>query len=295
MVNAQVFGPERAVREYFAALEDGSADQALEQIRVEVGESDRVALTDAIYAEASARPTDLVITGSRVDSSGATVDVEYDQDGHAIRETLALERRGTTAGVFDQWRLVSYRLGSLDLMHNYDATEIILNGVPVPLTGAGSVQVFPGEYQVALPGPDLLESSTQTVRVYGLSDQVTVPELTLTPTEEFTERAEAELTDFLAGCLDGTAASGVRCPSMFWVPTDVEDLTWTITTAPEYSYEQGSDASTFYVRATGGTVALRGTYAGSSYLAGGEYADDAPISFSGQLTIEGDDLTFSTY
>lgn len=293
-INSRSHSPQARALDFLSALERGSATEALEIASFELSASERAALTDEIYAEAQSRPTEGRVLGSTVSGSYATIEVEYVQGDRTVTETLTAERRGKTGVFFDVWRITAWSTGQLSMVENYNATAVELNGVEVDLPGTGTLAVFPGEYTVALPDSALLETSTETVMVYG-TDRASVPALTLTPTEAFTTAANGAIQDHLDQCLASTELEPDNCPNRSWALRAVDNVSWTLDTPPTVTIDQSSyDPTSFSVTARSGSATASGTYAEDWYAGsvGDPFSEQSSISFSGSLSIDGDSVVF---
>ena len=290
-INQRVHGPEARVREYLAALEEGSASEAIEMISTSSGTSASDALSDAVYAETPNRPTGAQITGTTIGGTYATVDVKYTQGGREVTEQFSLERRGKN-GLFDIWRITIYSTGELFTSSSNSGT-VLLNGVEIEVGSTNSMSVFPGEYTVTLPESKYVDASTETVTVYG-SELVTVPRLTTQINSTFESEAKKLMDTTITECMSSTELEPEGCPNSTYTSQTINDVKWTLDTAPTFTYSEGLDANSFRVRSDNGRATVSGTYGAGSYAEGEAYSSTYSLYISGTITIDGDKLTYTS-
>ncbi|MEV7974083.1 hypothetical protein [Cellulomonas sp. NPDC089187] len=292
-INSRVYGPGAQAQEFFDALEQGSASDALAMADLDLSPADQALLTDEIYGAAESRPQDMRVRSTTTYGSTASVSVEFTQGDRSVTGSVLLEKTGRTGVFFDQWRIIDAPLGSLSTSL-YDTEEVVVNGQTVTLE-ASTVTVLPGEYTVSLPESTWMESSTATAVVYG-DAWTTLDEVALSPNAEFETEAKRVVDEYLNGCLAQADLAPRNCPNQAWEWRTVNDLTWTMDEAPTYSFEPSwrSDTS-FTVSARGGKATASGTYAEETYstAVGDPFSETSNLSFSGTIEITGDELVFS--
>lgn len=175
ILRSTVFGPVAAVRTYMGALERGQASKALEftgQGPLLQGVSG-VLLSDAAYAAATDRPTNIAVGKVKVDGDIARVEVTYTQEDTPRDVNLTLTRTGTSWLIADEWRLkdpMALTTVSVENASMLEERTLTISGVDVPMDSPEmSFSALPGTYKVTVKETQLMQRGEGVVRANGSS------------------------------------------------------------------------------------------------------------------------------
>ncbi|WP_162893171.1 hypothetical protein [Microbacterium halotolerans] len=162
------YSPQAKVENYLQAIVDGNASDALELWEPNVTSAERVLLTDEVYAAAENRPTAFEIgTVTEIDG-GASIAATLTVDSKRYDVSFELEKAGSAAVVFDDWKIVS---GPEQTVRIGDVSQVVqVNGVGVDLSEIAvtefadendhqwseltDIPVLPGDYTFTAPEAD---------------------------------------------------------------------------------------------------------------------------------------------
>ena len=299
IANGVVNAPQAKVTEYLDALKDGNASRALELSDVDARNSERVLLTDKIFAAAAERITSYDITSVTTSGDSAMVTAEVDQDGSKATMQFSVLSRGKQWLFFDDWKLSRPDQTSLPVYIPDTLDQVEVNGVPIELSAEqrGSVvnlPAFPGRYDFSISKSSkwiTAEPRSGTVMaggpVGGTSDGVELePKATPSLSEEISKQVDA----YLAECIASTSLEPDNCPNdLYYSYGNPTNVVWTLTEAPVY--EVGIDYE--------GTLQVTTTKTGSAsvtytYTSGGvrDGSNKSGIRVNGEVKIDGDKATF---
>lgn len=245
VVNSTVYNPEHQVESYLDSLIDGNASATLDAGELEIGDDERVLLTDDVLKATDGGISGYTITDTFVSGNTATVSALVEQAGESVEINYDVIRSGKTAVVFDNWELGTVYAGSISISVPEGTTEIVVNDVTVPIAdlqpeyGYLSLAAFPGEYTVALGGSNEYLNSEPVTVVVPTDRQVMGETLafTLEPTEAFHAAVSTQIDAYIASC----AAQGVLepedCPIYTYAYGDITDVVWTITEPATFTIE----------------------------------------------------------
>lgn len=209
------YSAETRAEEYLSAIVNGDADRALRLWAPNVTSAERVLLTSDIYAAAENRPTAYEVTG--LDEFEGVVDVsaQLTVDSKHYEVHLRLQKDGTQAVFFDDWRVVE---GPSQALVVGDVSRVSkVNGVDVDLSefadaagGGMMLPVLPGTYTFEAPagvdGPFTYGDDVQVTVLpnAGGTDQVgTAEAVTFRPTwtSDAQEQAIATVQERIDLCM----------------------------------------------------------------------------------------------
>jgi hypothetical protein len=296
-VSMRVHGPQQLAEDYLAALEDGRATDALALVPAAVIEdeygvisTDLTLMTDAVYAEATDRPTDGRVSEVVVDGTRATITVRYRQGATSVTQTLTARKTGTTAGFVDEWELEPMAHGFIDMGGASVVGTLTVGTQELDASMLWTMTALPGTYTVTGPTSSWFDPEEATVTVRG-DGQVTLGTVA-SPTAAFRAEAAHVVDDVLRRCLSSTLAQPYDCPNSSAAMAGLSDITWTLTTAPEYEIvtDSYSGASLEVSTTTPGTVTVSGT------TTGGERSTTT-VAFepSGLVYLEGGIVSYRDY
>lgn len=121
------FGPQQKVEEYLTAIVDGRASDALALLDVNVTSTERVLLSDDVYAAADNRPTEFRIDDVEYGEDAVQVTAQVKQEGKNYPIVFTLVADGRQSMFFDDWRITS---GMEQNLFVFQATDTLnVNGI----------------------------------------------------------------------------------------------------------------------------------------------------------------------
>ncbi|MBW4702276.1 M48 family metalloprotease [Micromonospora sp. RL09-050-HVF-A] len=288
------FRPQAAVSDYFAALDDHDAPEALERltpgVRAALGDSGQLARM--VAAKDYRPPTDVSVTGVERDGDEAVATVAYTLAGRKLTAELPLRRDDSAVlGLFHRWHLDA---APATLTLPGGPAPLTVNGVPAPTGEEGvAVPLLPGAYTVAGESNALSETAPRVVYVVPGQQSVSGAELTPTLRPEALAAAEQSVRSYLDGCAAQAVAAPPGCPLRYYSGgSTVKKIAWKITEYPRIELTltgpTTARVSTAYesqgsARATGSTVGYFGTT---------PFSDTQTVGVSGVLSVVDGKLTF---
>ncbi|MFI5841203.1 hypothetical protein ACIA8K_16035 [Catenuloplanes sp. NPDC051500] len=202
LTNRSVFGPDRAARDYLAAVSAGDAAAALALRGDSPGGP---LLTGAVLrAPGVDRPENVRVVTGTVDGGTATVTASFTLGGETQVMTMALAAGARRYDVFDEWRVVS----GLGTVTPDSALPVTVGGVT--LDGGVTVAAFPARYPMALADPAGTFSAERTsLLVLGGATTAAPGARMSEQTRELVKRA---LDDRLSACAARTDMFMFDCP-----------------------------------------------------------------------------------
>jgi len=279
-----VYGPDRAVSNYFSALQAGNADRALAMVdSQDLKGLDRSLLTSA--ALRGAHVPDIKV--GDVQRHGSSASVQVTEGGDSF--SMDLVQQGKANGVFPVWRLRD-PFTTLQIATGTSAVPATVNGVSV---SSPSVPAFPGTYTVALPPSGALGAASSQVTASGSGSQQVALTPTLSP--QATEAANDAVRSYLDSCASSTEASPPSCPFSYSGGSTLTSVHWSITNYPTVSASLDSTGSiTVSGDGSTGTAhldAVDTSYDGTS----SPVASDESVTVSGTLQWTGGDPHTATF
>jgi hypothetical protein len=291
VAGSMFFGPDKPVEKYFAALADGRASDALDLVRLDSPDEERVLLTDDVLAGSDARIEDVRIGDVERSGNVANVTVEYTIGGAQKSQDVTLTKSGSRFVVFDDWKIVDPELGSIDVRAP-GATGVEVNGRSIDVDGLDDgvrLSAFPGTYEVTpTAGSKFLsfESETFTVGEDGESSSFEIE-----PTDELVAEVASQADQFVAACIARTEAQPAGCPNRTY-GYRLEDIRWTLDVKPTYDLTSDYDGGWRFTTKTPGQASVRAKE--RSFLDDEKpttFTDQDTINVSGDVTVEGDTVT----
>ncbi|GAA3703972.1 hypothetical protein GCM10022377_17110 [Zhihengliuella alba] len=235
VVNARVFGPERAVEDYFGALESGDPATALGLLGAEVPAGNGLMLTpDAVRASAE-HIADVEVSETSIDDGRATVEASFVASGKTHTAKFDLVKTGTDWLFFDRW---SFDQGSLPTLRidAADTGDIHVNGVASPVE-KGS-QTFP-----VLP-PAVVEASFEqkyfhaepTRRVVTDAGSAEEPlKLKSEPTPTLIDEVTEQVNAYVDSCVEQNVLMPTGCPLTYDTDArvDADTIEWKVVEYPK--------------------------------------------------------------
>lgn len=282
-------GPEAAVEQYVGLIAEGRAEAATALVDPDIANAERGFLVDTVLGAATERISDVEVEVSVVGDTGYA-DVAYRLDGVEQSATLDVERQDNEWLVLESWRVASPLVSEVAVVASGGAVEI--GGIEVPLDeyGYGTAVVYPGVYEVSPVATRFFEADPVTAVSAGPLSFGTPVDVAFEPTAALQEEIDAQMTAYVDGCAQQTVGDPEGCPFAVYVyPSDTE-VTWAVESYP--SVEISEDGTGF--RASGGTAIA--TYIDSGFFSDDEeeVSEEVDISFSGDIGIDGDEVTITT-
>ncbi|EMY33773.1 hypothetical protein D477_013220 [Arthrobacter crystallopoietes BAB-32] len=305
-----VFAPERQVERYLDALRDGDAGTATQILDPNVASAERVLLSNEIFSASEDRISSYTIRDVSIEGGTAMIEAELVQDTKSTPLTFVLEKAGTAAVLFNEWRMVSGADWNMSIQLPEGQSSVTVNGVqvdiPVPegngmfAPEAAVLPVFPGTYIVEPPQGSKYIS-------YGSEQPVTVSASPAESggagavfeaglTEAVSTDAIAQATAHLEKCLAAKEFQPEGCPNSAFSWGDEEDyrsISWSLETEPEYQVNEGRDGD-LRLYAAGGeaTVSYEQNVAwGDDEPEWEKHENDVNLYFDAIVRIDGDKLS----
>jgi hypothetical protein len=241
------------------------------------------------------RITDARVDQLRQDGDEAQVVVTFSIAGSRQTQTLDLAADGHRFGLFRRW-VVTNGTGRLSISTTTSASDTVsVNGVTASVGDLSGAQLLPGRYEIRVPGKPYLTFGSGSIGI-GLANTLDSSGLGLSP--EGTEQAREAVATWIRACLAKATTLSTACGvSSYRATSRVEDVRWTLVTAPHLTSRY--DPSTDTVRVLGygvGEARVTGT-AVSPDLLGDDptrapYSDTASFSVSGTVTFDGTQATY---
>lgn len=241
-VGSAMFDPENRAEAYLDALVEADAEKARDLAPVDQDEASDALLTNEVYEGAEDRITGYEITDVEEfgDTVTVTVDLEGVEDGDAVE--LTLESDGSRALFFDDWKIAEGGLASAVTVPVPESTSSLqVNGVSIPVEDSDLVDLW------ALPGSYAFDPYGGSEWLEPVDDRTVVPASTwgvyaeigeAEPSEELKDLVDAEIAEWVEGCMASTDADPADCPQeVYTYGDDYRDLTWSLVTMPTVSWE----------------------------------------------------------
>ncbi|WP_085510477.1 hypothetical protein [Plantibacter flavus] len=331
VLNTTAFGPQAKVEEYLKAIAAGDAKLATSLVAPDpsiVGSTDDESAepeatpdpsasadpdADAeAEAPAAVKPTALLTNevlkgaderiknpevGRVYNRNGeARVQVTYELGGKKYEDSVTLESEGKQFLFFDQWKLASSLVGSINVYTGLGGTAFSVNGVNFDGASDESLFAYPAIYTVAPPESKFLQGDAQTITLssYSAGEGSAFIDIDVTATEALTTEVTKQVVAMIEKCLDATTLDTTCGVMPDWQQkqfTSVGPVTWTLTSPP--TVEVDESGSYFYTS----DGRIDGSFDASWYgsAVAGQQVWDTYLNFPGKITIDADDKVTVTF
>ncbi|NYE95717.1 hypothetical protein FHU41_001967 [Psychromicrobium silvestre] len=213
LVNANLYGPQQPVRDYFQALRDGDGERALGLLQAELPNA-APDLLDGDALKKSAEGISDVHIGNPATLSGGRVKitVSYQLGGQTQSTDFTLQPAGTQWMFFNKWAFVPSSLPTIEVsVVNED--QAMVNGVAVNMpAGKNTFSVlYPGSYQAEYQDK-LFTAKAVSVTVASPSTQSMPMALATEPSTELLQQVDTSLKNYLDQCATQKVLLPSGCP-----------------------------------------------------------------------------------
>ncbi|WP_285027432.1 hypothetical protein [Plantibacter sp. ME-Dv--P-122b] len=329
VLNNTAFGPQAKVEEYLKAIAAGDAKLATSLVAPDpsiVGSTDDESAEPEATPDPSAsadpdaeaaapepvKPTALLTNevlkgaderiknpevGRVYNRNGeARVQVTYELGGKKYEDSVTLESEGKQFLFFDQWKLASSLVGSINVYTGLGGTAFSVNGVNFDGASDESLFAYPAVYTVAPPESKFLQGDAQTITLssYSAGEGSAFIDIDVTATEALTTEVTKQVVAMIEKCLEATTLDTTCGVMPDWQQkqfTSVGPVTWTLTSPP--TVEVDESGSYFYTS----DGRIDGSFDASWYgsAVAGQQVWDTYLNFPGKITIDADDKVTVTF
>ncbi|WP_138946680.1 hypothetical protein [Plantibacter sp. M259] len=226
----------------------------------------------------------------------ARVQVTYELGGKKYEDSVTLESEGKQFLFFDQWKLASSLVGSINVYTGLGGTAFSVNGVNFDGASDESLFAYPAIYTVAPPESKFLQGDAQTITLssYSAGEGSAFIDIDVTATEALTTEVTKQVVAMIEKCLDATTLDTTCGVMPDWQQkqfTSVGPVTWTLTSPP--TVEVDESGSYFYTS----DGRIDGSFDASWYgsAVAGQQVWDTYLNFPGKITIDADDKVTVTF
>ncbi|AJT43096.1 hypothetical protein UM93_11975 [Psychromicrobium lacuslunae] len=291
LVNANMYGPQQAVRDYLQALQDGDGERALGLLRANLAQASPALLDGDALKKSVEGLTDVHVANPTMLAGGRVkVSVNYQLGGEPHSTDFTLEPAGVQWMFFNKWQFVPTSLPTLEVsVVNKNQAQI--NGVDVTMpNGKNTFAVlFPGSYQAGYQDK-FFTAKPATETVDSAQSNPTPIALLTEPSPELLSQVNGSLKSYLDQCASQQVLLPSGCPlSHHSVQAVSGPIDWSITEYPKASisaYNGGWVIAPLMVKA-------RIQYKEQD-LGTGAYSNinqEQPYGFTAKLNITGDTVT----
>ncbi|MCQ9386848.1 hypothetical protein [Brevibacterium moorei] len=215
-VNKKNHGPDKVVAEYFQALSSGDIGRVRELAPFSLPEniSDALLTNDAYLKNSASKISDVQVGQAQVDGDNARIEATYKLGDEDRKMTLQATKAGKEKFVFDKWRLKAPQLSVIQTALP-DVKGMTLNGQAFqPEDGYANYVVFPGSYELKVPGGKYYDGVTQTsVAGFGTDEASPKPlKATLKANNTYTKDVRKAVSDKLTSCYSKHKWAPSGCP-----------------------------------------------------------------------------------
>lgn len=226
----------------------------------------------------------------------ARVQVTYELAGKKYEDSVTLESEGKQFLFFDQWKLASSLVGSINVYTGLGGTAFSVNGVNFDGASDESLFAYPAVYTVAPPESKFLQGDAQTITLtsYSAGEGSAFIDIDVTATEALTTEVTKQVVAMIEKCLDATTLDTTCGVMPDWQQkqfTSVGPVTWTLTSPP--TVEVDESGSYFYTSDGRIDGAFDASWYGSAVT--GQQVWDTYLNFPGKITIDADDKVTVTF
>jgi len=321
VLNTTAFGPQAKVQDYLKAIAAGDAKLANSLVApdpsiVDTGDDatdDATADPDAdADAPAEVDPKALLTNEvlkaaderiknpqvGRVSSRNgeALVQVTYELAGKRYDDTVTLKSEGRQFLFFDQWKLDSSLVGSINVYTGLGSTAFSVNGINFDGATDESLFAYPAVYTIAPPESKYLAGDAQTITLtsYTAGEGSAFIDINVTATEALNTEVTKQVVAMIEKCIDVTTLDTTCGVMPTWQQeqfTSVGPVTWTLTSPPTIEVDEGG---TYFYTSDG---RIDGSFDASWYgsAVSGQQVWDTYLNFPGTISIDADDKVTVTF
>ncbi|GAA4195750.1 hypothetical protein GCM10022219_21320 [Microbacterium oryzae] len=283
-------GPVAAAEEYVALIADGRAEAASELVDPNVANAERGLLTDDVLGAATERIEDVRVSEGTGDGDTRLVNVEYRLDGVTQTASLEVERLDNEWLFLERWRVATPLVAEAAVFApDNRGARIGETELPFEQGGQAYVHLYPAVYEVEGAESEFFEADpARLVASTSPSVDSGMAQLEYRPTDALQAEVEEQVKTLIDGCAEQTVGQPEDCPFGVYVYPDDTSVAWKVTAYPKV--EIADDGQ--YFQADGGTA--EATYVDTGFFSDDEeVTDEQNISFSGGITIDGDEVTIT--
>lgn len=294
-------GPDAMVEAYLEALVKGDAARAMEISDPSVPNTERVLLTNDVYAKATNRVDGFTIGKTSIVDERAVVAAQLRQNGEKVEASFVLTKNNPT-WLNDNWSMKENGPGELRFSSDNSLKALMVNGVEVSLDGVGetggsyyTLPAFPGTYQLDLPATSkYLESTPATAVVsIGRGRSGGTARLAVETNDAFDQAVVEKVNGHLAACAAQTTLEPEGCPFSGYSYSDTRDVAWKVTKEPVVETYERMDGTWSLSTSSSGT-AEASFEQNTSYKKDEEKweptTNDSRIYVRGTITLDKDEL-----
>lgn len=298
-LNKTLYGPGAFVQSYLSLLAKGRAADALALPGVQPEgdtELDPTASAVLLRQDALGKLTNIKVVSEKASGKFTLVTVKYKADGQPGQSVFKVESNGWS-GLAPAWKFAETPLamlnlevaGSMDMQVNgfhFDKRQVSAAGLETEPDAPVSLLVFtPGSYAVSVDNK--LSATDGATILVDEPLQVFSTEVTAAPTDEFLATVQAEVDQFLQGCVDQGVLLPAGCPFGLEVQGRIEGSpSWSISTAPEV--ELLPDGANWTIPEIHGVATIDVTMLSLFDGSTTERVEKIPFTMSGSVMILGD-------
>lgn len=327
VLNTTAFGPQAKVQDYLKAIAAGDAKLATSLVApdpsiVDTGDDatddasaapdadadadadaeaptavdPKALLTNEVLKAADERITDPKVGRVTSRNGEAFVEVTYELAGKQYEDRVTLKSEGKQFLFFDQWKLSSSLVGSINVYTGLGSTAFSVNGINFDGATDESLFAYPAVYTIAPPESKYLAGDAQTVTLtsYTAGEGSAFIDINVTATEALTTEVTAQVVAMIEKCLEVTTLDTTCGVMPSWQQeqfTSVGPVTWTLTSPPTIEVDEGG---TYFYTSDG---RIDGTFDASWYgsAVSNQQVWDTYLNFPGKVSIDADDKVTVTF
>ncbi|WP_284977013.1 hypothetical protein [Arthrobacter sp. efr-133-TYG-104] len=238
-------GPDKPVKDYLQALQNGEASKAIALSDPNVANDQRALLTDEVYSKAGKRIDGFDIVSTQTSGDGAKVVAELRQDGRKQQTTYTL-RKSNPELLDDHWKMDAAPIGQLTISADSMVQTVLVNGHELNLgLGGGTssstgvhLPALPGEYTVQLPASEKYLTAAKSTALVTVVEGAQAPpgvQLKVEASDALKTEALAQVNAHITECLKSTDAEPANCPFSIYASSYARNFHWSLTTKPTLS------------------------------------------------------------
>ncbi|WP_394940214.1 hypothetical protein [Psychromicrobium sp. YIM B11713] len=235
LVNANLYGPQQPVRDYFQALQDGDGERAIGLLRANLPNASPALLDGDALKQSAAGISDIHVGNPTTLNGGRVkISVSYQLDGQPQNTDFTLEPAGVQWMFFNKWAFVPTTLPTLEVsIVNQDQAQINGTAVSMP-SGKNTFSVlYPGKYQAEYQGK-LFTAQPISASFASASSAPSPLALTTEPSKALVDQVNDSLKKYLDGCTTQKVLLPTDCPLSHHSVQEVSGpITWSITDYPK--------------------------------------------------------------
>lgn len=327
VLNTTAFGPQAKVEDYLKAIAAGDAKLATSLVApdpsiVDTGDDatdeaspapdpdadadadaeepaavdPKALLTNEVLKAADERITDPKVGRVSSRNGEASVEVSYELAGKRYEDRVTLKSEGKQFLFFDQWKLDSSLVGSINVYTGLGSTAFSVNGINFDGATDESLFAYPAVYTIAPPESKYLAGDAQTVTLtsYTAGEGSAFIDINVTATEALTTEVTTQVVAMIEKCLEATTLDTTCGVMPSWQQeqfTSVGPVTWTLTSPPVIEVDEGG---TYFYTSDG---RIDGSFDASWYgsAVSGQQVWDTYLNFPGTISIDADDKVTVTF